>query len=186
MWYEKALSLYTLKGIIMNVKQLTQAAIFLAIGTLLHYVVPGIVGGMKPDFLLLMMFLAILLNLDFKAALSVSVLAGIIAAMTTSFPGGQLPSILDKLISGILVYVLGANLAKIGPIKPAGVMVISALGTLVSGFIFTGSAMVIAGLPEGLAFKTMIIAIVIPTAGLTAFFSGVLYSVMDRARKALG
>src|SRR5699024_10537086 len=100
------------KGNIMNTKNLTRSAILLAIGTILHYVVPGIVGGMKPDFLLLMMFLAILLDLNLKSAITVSVIAGVIAALTTTFPGGQIPSIIDKVVSGLFVYYIANIFTK--------------------------------------------------------------------------
>lgn len=170
----------------MNTKNLTRSAILLAIGTILHYIVPGIIGGMKPDFLLLMMFLAILLDLNFKSALTVSVIAGVIAALTTTFPGGQIPSIIDKLISGLFVYYVAVLFTKQNKISSVFTAVISGIGTVISGVVFVGFALQIVGLPEGLSFTTMVLTVVLPTALITAFFSGALYGVLARAQKAIG
>ena len=169
----------------MNTKELTKSAIFLAIGTILHYIVPGLVGGMKPDFLLLMMFLAILLNTKLKSALTVSILGGIIAALTTTFPGGQIPSVLDKLISGLFVYFIASLLTSNNKLSSIAVTILTALGTLVSGIIFAGTAAIIVGLPQGLSFTALIATVVIPTTLITGFFSGILYSVLRRAKRTL-
>lgn len=90
----------------MKTKNLTIAAVLLALGSILHMIVPGIINGMKPDFLLLMMFISILFNLEIRSVFTIGFVAGIIAAMTTTFPFGQIPSILDKLGSSLLVYVM--------------------------------------------------------------------------------
>ena len=90
----------------MKTKNLTIAAVLLALGSVLHLAVPGILGGMKGDLLLMMMFMAIFFNLNFGSTIAISLVAGIIAAITTTFPGGQIPSIFDKLISGIFVYLV--------------------------------------------------------------------------------
>ena len=80
----------------MDSKKLAVSSIFLSVGLLLHYVTPALVMGVKPDFLLVMMFLAILFMDNVKEAFVLSLFAGAIAAFTTSFPMGQLPNIIDK------------------------------------------------------------------------------------------
>lgn len=170
----------------MNSKNLTRSAILLAIGTILHYVVPGIVGGMKPDFLLLMMFLAILLDLNLKSAITVSVIAGVIAALTTTFPGGQIPSIIDKVVSGLFVYYIANIFTKKYNLSTIFIAAISGLGTLISGIVFLAFALKIAGLPEGISFSAMVLTVVLPTSLITAFFSGALYGVLTRAKRAIG
>lgn len=167
----------------MKTKELTTSAIFLALGTIFHYIIPGIVGGMKPDFLLLMMFMAILINFNFKNALAVSVLGGIIAALTTTFPGGQIPSILDKLVSGIFVYLIAYLVSKYSSLNSIVVILIAFFGTLISGSIFIGSATLIAGLPEGVTFSAMFFAVVLPTAIFTGFLSGFLYGILSKINR---
>ena len=44
----------------MDSKKLTVSSIFLSVGLLLHYVTPALFMGVKPDFLLVIMFLGIL------------------------------------------------------------------------------------------------------------------------------
>ncbi|MDD4570180.1 MAG: tryptophan transporter, partial [Tepidanaerobacteraceae bacterium] len=44
-------------------------SLLIAIGLVLHYVVPPIVGGMKPDFLLAMLFVALYIDHSPKNAL---------------------------------------------------------------------------------------------------------------------
>jgi len=58
---------------------------------------------MKFDLLLTFMFIAIAINPTFKNTVLSGLLSGIITAMTTTFPGGQLPNLIDKMIT-IVVY----------------------------------------------------------------------------------
>ena len=90
----------------MDSKKLTVSSIFLSVGLLLHYVTPALFMGVKPDFLLVMMFLGILFLDDVKEAFVLSLFAGGLAAFTTSFSMGQLPNIIDKLVSGIIAFYL--------------------------------------------------------------------------------
>lgn len=170
----------------MTTRDLTSSAILLAIGTLLHLVMPGIVGGMKPDFLLLTMFLAILMNLNLKNALVVSALAGILAALTTTFPGGQVPSIIDKLLSGLFMYLAANFIDKKFKLNNPNVIAIGFLGTLISGAAFIFFALLIAGLPEGLTFTAMFLTVVLPTAILTGFLAGFFNSLLGSIKKLRG
>ena len=96
----------------MNIREMAQISLLLAIGFILHALTPGYGAGMKPDLLLAMLFIIILLKRDFKAALLAGTVAGIIAALTTTFPGGQIPNIIDKVVSSIFVYLLVSCLPK--------------------------------------------------------------------------
>lgn len=120
----------------MDSKKLTVSSIFLSVGLLLHYVTPALVMGVKPDFLLVMMFLAILFMDNVKEAFVLSLFAGTIAAFTTSFPMGQLPNIIDKLVSGIIVFYLFKLMGKTSRKSN----LIFAIGTLTSGFVFLSLA----------------------------------------------
>ncbi|MGB4287308.1 MAG: tryptophan transporter, partial [Tepidanaerobacteraceae bacterium] len=46
----------------MKLKDMILTSLLIAIGLVLHYVVPPIVGGMKPDFLLAMLFVALYID----------------------------------------------------------------------------------------------------------------------------
>lgn len=170
----------------MKTKNLTRAAIMLAIGTILHYIVPGFLGGMKPDFLLLMMFMAILMSPDLKSSLAISVLSGLIAAITTSFPGGQLPNLIDKVLAGLFVYFVANRIReKKGSLTTSSVGIISGIGTFLSGSIFLTIALAIMGLGEKTALLSMLAAIVLPTSLLTALLSVAIYKIIKRANFAL-
>lgn len=158
----------------MKTKDLTMAAILLALGTVLHYVIPGFVSGIKPDFLLATMFVAIALSNNLKSTVAISLAAGVLAALTTNFPGGQIPSIFDKLASGLSFY-LTYNLIRRDncSVNIFGAGILFFINTMMSGFIFLGSAQIIAGLPAG--FFTLVTAIVIPTAIANIFFGTVVY-----------
>ena len=91
----------------MNTQKLTLNALLLAIGALLHQITPALGLPMQPDFSLIMLFVIILLNSkDYKTCLTAALLTGIFSAMTTKFPGGQLPNIIDKAITGNLAFAL--------------------------------------------------------------------------------
>ena len=118
----------------MKTKKLVLSAILLAIGSVLHFITPPVLFGVKPDFLLVMTFVSIYISKDFKLTLVIGLAAGIIAALTTSFPVGQIPSIFDKLISSLVVFaVFSAMKFNVNDLKMA---LVNLLGTLVSGVVF--------------------------------------------------
>ncbi|WP_058484873.1 tryptophan transporter [Defluviitalea phaphyphila] len=165
----------------MKIKQLTMSAILLAIGAILHYIVPGIFGGMKPDFLLSMMFLAILINFNATNIAATSIACGIISALTTTFPAGQIPNIIDKCITGAIIGFLIYGLNKVSIPKILKAVIIGLVGTLISGTIFLGSAYLLVGLPEGASFGGLFIAVVIPATIGNVVFTTLLYQVIERA-----
>lgn len=95
-------------------KMLTINAMLLAIGAILHQITPAMGLPMQPDFALVMMIIIIVINKkDYKSILVSAIITGVFTAMTTKFPGGQLPNIADKLITSQLVYILICVLDKI-------------------------------------------------------------------------
>lgn len=164
----------------MNLKKLITCSLFLAIGVILHQITPPLFLGMKPDFLLSMMFLSILLFDDYKLALIVGIAAGIFTAATTNFPGGQIPNFIDKIITANCVYFMSKifkdnfnNYVKAG--------IISFIGTLISGTIFLGSAGLIVGLPG--PFFTLILTVVIPATVLNVVTTVIFYKIVYSALK---
>ena len=90
----------------MNTKVLVSLALLVGIGAVLHTVVPPILFGMKPDMMLTMMFLAILLFPSIKNVALVSLTTAVISALTTSFPGGQIANLIDKPITAFVFFAL--------------------------------------------------------------------------------
>jgi hypothetical protein len=158
----------------MNTKKLVAIALLIAIGTVLHAVVPGFALGMKPDMMLTMMFLGIILFPDTKSVLLIGLVTGIISGITTSMPGGFFPNIIDKTITSFVF--LGLFIAC-GKLKKSiiTVAVLTAVGTLISGAVFLGSAYLIGVLPGGIA--GMFAVAVLPAAVINTIVMIVLYPV---------
>lgn len=166
----------------MKTKNLMTSAMLLALGAVLHYVVPGIVNGVKPDFLLATAFLAILLAPNLKNTLAVAGASAILAALTTTFPGGQIPSLIDKLVSCIAVYAMIKSL----PVDTTvGKGVLFFFGTVISGFAFLASASALVGLPGGVGIGTMMAMIVLPTSGMNVVLGLVLTKIFQRHLKEI-
>ncbi|NNU84173.1 tryptophan transporter [Geobacillus sp. BMUD] len=160
----------------MNVRALVSMALLVGIGAVLHAVIPGLFFGMKPDMMLAMMFLAILLFPNVKAVGLVGVVTGLISAMTTTFPGGQLPNMIDKIITALVVFALAA-LMKTYSQTVIGAAVLAAVGTAISGAVFLAAALLFVGLPGGATFSALFVTIVLPTAALNAVAMAIIYPI---------
>ena len=165
-YFEKELSF-------MKTNKLIITSLLLAIGIILHQITPGIIFGMKPDLLLVFMILSITLTKNFKITIITGIVAGILAALTTTFPGGQLPSIADKVITSIIVYGLYKNLNSNSPFKLGCIYF---LGTIISGSIFLGSSLILFGLPA--PFLILFVSIVLPTSMLNSFIGFSLHRLI--------
>jgi Tryptophan transporter TrpP len=147
----------------MKAKVLVSLALFVGIGAVLHSAIPGFFFGMKPDMMLLMMFLGILLFPDKKSVGLLGMATGIISGITTSFPGGLLPNLLDKPTTAFIFLALLLMMKKYGQ-TTKGAAVLTAIGTIVSGTIFLTVALLVVGLPGGAAFSSLFVTVVLPTA----------------------
>lgn len=117
-----------------QVRNLTISAVFMALGLVLHLMVPGIFFGVKPDFLLSMMFISLMIVSDVKEALLIGIAGGIMSALTTGFPGGQIPNFIEKIITALVVFYMIKAMGKNFSIPK--IILIFALGTMVSGTLF--------------------------------------------------
>lgn len=164
----------------MNLRKIILSSLLLSIGLVLHQLVPPILFGMKPDFLLSMMFIAIFLCEDYKLSLVIGITAGILTAATTTFPAGQLPNIIDKIITSNLIFLLFKVLKFNNQLK---ISIVSFIGTLISGTVFLGSAYILVGLPG--PFLALILGVVIPATGFNTAASIVLYNAANSAVKRI-
>lgn len=111
----------------------------MALGLVLHLMVPGVFFGVKPDFLLSMMFISLMIVGDVKEAVLIGVAGGIMSALTTGFPGGQIPNFIEKIITSLVVFYVIKAMDKNFSI--AKIILIFALGTMVSGTLFLSIAL---------------------------------------------
>lgn len=164
----------------MKLKDYIFTTFLLAIGLILHQITPGIFGGMKFDFLLIFMFVSILINVKLKNIILTALLGGLLSAMTTTFPGGQLPNILDKIVTCIVVFGL-IRLFKNYYLNIFVVGLIGGIGTFVSGMTFLISAAFIIGLPAPM--KVLVTGIVIPTTLINIIGTVFIYRLVNKSLK---
>lgn len=168
----------------MNTRILVTLSLLVGIGAVLHAVVPPILFGMRPDMLLSMMFLGILLFPKAKYVLLLSLVTGLISALTTTFPGGQIANMVDKPITAFTFFALFLLIRKTvnnNIVAP----VLTAVGTMVSGAVFLFTGLFIVGLADG-SFTALYGAIVLPTAAINTVVMIVIYPVIQAIVKRSG
>ncbi len=158
----------------MNTKNLVALSLLVGMGAVLHAVVPGFFLGMKPDMMLTMMFLGIVLFPDRKSVLLLGLVTGLISGLTTTFPGGLFPNIIDKFFTSIIFFGLFLAASKLHK-SIVTVAILTAVGTIISGIVFLGSAYFIVGLPG--SFVALFAAVVLPATAVNTITMLVLYPV---------
>ena len=176
----------------LNVKKMIINSLLLAIGAILHQLTPALGLPMQPDFALAMLFIIIIINNnDYKISIISAIITGIFTALTTKFPGGQLPNIIDKVITANMMYIALLLLNKLLSslnisqfIKEKILVIITfPLGTLISGTTFLLSAQYIVGLPAN--FLTLFITVVIPAILINTIGGFILYQVLNISFKRI-
>jgi hypothetical protein len=167
----------------MNLRKNIMIALLLAIGYIMHQIIPGTIGNMKFDLMLSFIFVALFISRDFKSTILTALLGGFITALTTTFPGGQIANIVDKLVTCIAVYLMLKVSDKL-KFKQAAKGIVAFVGTLISGSTFLYTAMVLVGLPA--PFPVLFAGIVLPTAVTNVFVTLIVYNTAKLAIKATG
>lgn len=166
----------------LNVKKLIINSLLLAVGLILHEITPPIFMGMKPDLALIMLFIVILINDDYQTALTSGIVCGILTALTTGFPNGQVPNIIDKIVTSHAVYLMLLPIRNKLNAQVKAIF-ITIIGTIISGSVFLGSAAVLAGLPGGASFTALFIAVVLPATIFNAIGGVILYNIINLSLK---
>lgn len=166
----------------MRTRELVVLSLFAAIGVVLHVIIPPFFNGMKPDMMLLMMFLGIFLFPRLANAGLMGIVTGILSGLTTSFPGGLVPNIIDKILTAFIIYLLFAALKHFKQqVVKAGALV--AIGTVISGTIFLLAALLIVGLPGGAGFSALFAAVVLPATVLNTVAMVIIYPIVNTILK---
>jgi hypothetical protein len=168
----------------MNTRVLVSLAMLVGIGAVLHAVIPGIFFGMKPDMMLTMMFLAILLFPDVKAVGIVGIVTGIISALTTNFPGGQIPNVIDKIVTAFVVFAIILAVKKYSQ-TVVSAAVLTAVGTVVSGTVFLTAALLLVGLPGNATFSALFLAVVLPATVINTIVMVIIYPIASSIFKRM-
>lgn len=165
-----------------NTKQLTTNAVLLAVGFLLHYVTPTLGIPMQIDFSLITLILIVTLNRNNLGTCVASGLAtGIFSGITSKFPMGLVPNILDKITTAIFVYLLIKLLDKTALHNKIKAVITNAVGTLVSGMVFLASALLITGLPA--PFGVLFVTVVVPAIVVNTIAGFIVNSACEKYRE---
>ena len=166
----------------MKTKQLVTNSLLLAVGFLLHYVTPAIGLPMQIDFSLITMILIIAFNRNsFSTCLAAGIATGIFSGITTKFPMGMIPNILDKITTAIVVYLLIKLLDKTALSSKIKAIVVNSIGTLVSGVVFLVSALLLTGLPA--PFSLLFTTVVIPAIAVNTVIGFIVDNVCEKHRR---
>lgn len=161
----------------MNIRNLVLLSVFVGIGAVLHAVVPNFVFGMKPDMLLSMMFLGILVVPKLPYVVLISIVSGFISALTTGVPGGQIANMVDKPITALIFFGLYLLINQKFNGKISAVF-LTIVGTIISGSIFLTVVLFFIGLIDG-SFLFMFATMVLPAAALNAALMAILFPVIQ-------
>ena len=141
-------------------KQLVTNALLLAVGFILHAVTPVLGLQMQPDFSLITLILVITLNKNnFGSCIAAGIATGIFSGVTSKFPMGMIPNIIDKIVTTVVAYLLIRMLDKTALSSKIKSIAVNAVGTLISGTVFLVSALLLVGLPAPISvlFTTVVI-----------------------------
>ena len=162
-----------------NTKQLVTNALLLAVGFILHYVTPALGLSMQIDFSLITLFLIITLNRNsFGTCIAGGIATGIFSGLTTKFPLGLIPNLIDKVTTAIVIYLLIKLLDKTALHNKIKAIVVNAVGTLVSGIVFLGSALLLTGLPA--PFSLLFVTVVLPAIVINTIVGCLLNKIINR------
>ena len=163
-------------------KQLVTNSLLLAVGFLLHYVTPAIGLPMQIDFSLITLVLIINLNKNnLGSCIASGVVTGIFSGLTTKFPLGLIPNIIDKIVTTIVIYLLLKLLDKTTLSSKIKAIVVNAVGTLVSGVVFLASALLFTGLPA--PFFVLFTTVVIPAIAVNTVIGFIVCNICEKHRR---
>ncbi len=158
----------------MKVKELVVMALLVGIGAILHLIIPSFALGMKPDFSLLMLFMGIVLFPNKKHVLLLGLATGLVSGMTTTFPMGFFPNVIDKLVTCFAFYGLLLAINKRHSLIANSLL--TAVGTLISGTVFLGSAFLLVGLPG--PFTVLFLTAVLPALLVNSIAMAIIYPIV--------
>lgn len=160
----------------MNVRVLIFLSLLVGIGAVLHTAAPPIFG-VKPDMLLSMMFLGIILFPKPKYVALLAIVTGMISALTTAAPGGQIGNMIDKPITAFVFLGLFLLVRNRIP-ETISAPVLTAIGTMISGSIFLGVLLFVLGVMQG-TFIALFTAVVLPAAAINTVIMVIVYPIVQ-------
>ena len=165
----------------MKTKQLVINSLLLSVGFLLHYITPTLGIPMQIDFSLIAMILVINLNKNnLGSCIAAGIATGVFSGITSKFPMGLIPNIIDKIVTTVVAYLLIRLLDKTTLSSKIKSIAVNAVGTLVSGVVFLGSALILVGLPA--SFSLLFVTVVLPAVVINTIVGCLLNKVCMNRR----
>ena len=159
----------------MESRKLVFMSLLIAVGAALYLVIPGFNAGMKPDFMLTMMFIGIFLFPEPRNVFLLAVTTGVISGLFSTFPGGFIPNVIDKLITAFVIYLVISTVKKAAT-SLIGATVIAGLGTVLSGSIFLSIAIFVLGVK--LPFLALFLTVVLPAVLMNGITFFIIYPIV--------
>ncbi|MGR6898645.1 tryptophan transporter [Rummeliibacillus sp. BSL5] len=159
----------------MKTKNLVLMALLVGIGAALYVVIPGFNGGMKPDFMLTMMLIGILLFPRPKEVFLLAIATGVISGLFSTFPGGFVPNIIDKIVTAFIIYAAVALLKKAAHKLPVSTILVG-VGTIVSGSVFLSTAIFLVG--AKVPFTLLFLTVVLPATAMNIIAFTIIYPII--------
>lgn len=159
----------------MKTKNLVLMALLVAVGAALYIVIPGFNGGMKPDFMLTMMFIGILLFPNSRDVFLLAVTTGVLSGLFSTFPGGFFPNIIDKFVTAFVVLFIIKLLSNHAN-KIVLSSVVVGIGTMISGSVFLSTAILLVG--AKIPFLLMFTTVVLPAVAINIVAFIVIFPII--------
>lgn len=157
-------------------------ALLVGVGAALYVVTPGMVNGMKPDFMLTMMFIGILLFPTVKETFLLSLVTGVLSGLFTTFPAGLTPNIIDKAVTGFVFLAAVVVLKKVvSNVAVSAVLV--GLGTILSGSVFLSVALFVFNANVGSTFAVLFVGVVLPAVAFNVVAFVIIYPIVTKLVK---
>jgi len=166
----------------MNTKNLVLMALLVGVGAALYVVTPGMVNGMKPDFMLTMMFIGILLFPTIKETFLLSLSTGVLSGLFTTFPAGFIPNIIDKAITGFVFLAFLIVLKKVVNHFAISAVLVG-LGTILSGVVFLSVALFVFNANVGATFAMLFVGVVLPAVAFNVVAFIIIYPIVAKLVK---
>ncbi len=166
----------------MNTKNLVLMALLVGIGAALYVVTPGMINGMKPDFMLTMMFIGILLFPTVKETFLLSLATGVLSGLFTTFPAGLVPNIIDKAVTGFVFLAALVILNRIAKSFAVSAFLVG-LGTILSGTVFLAAALFVFNANVGATFTMLFIGVVLPAVAFNVVAFAIIYPIVAKLVK---
>jgi hypothetical protein len=164
----------------MNTKSLVLMSLLVGVGAALYLVIPGFGNGMKPDFMLTMMFIGILLFPKASHVFLLALTTGVLSGLFSTFPAGFIPNVVDKFITAFVFYAVVMSLKHYSSKLPIATA-LSAAGTLLSGVIFLSVAIFVIGVE--VPFLPLVLTVVLPAVVINAIALFVIFPIVTQLVK---